>query len=141
MSQLDLFDPGAQPVAKAIGQAGGRVPQSYSMLVDLIGEEAALRFVLKFRGQVIRFPEREKFFGNSVVVQRVAEEIGDAAAHTLAKHLGYRPFPVPMCHQAVLAARDRQIQAALGRGDTAPQLAAKWGLTERSIWAIAKRPR
>lgn len=69
------------------------------------------------------------------VVELQAREVMREIAHNLARHYGGQFMYVPKDQEFALTKRDMEIYEELGSGNV-HEVAAKWGLTERQVYAI-----
>jgi len=137
--QLDLFDVTTSPVGRSVTEAEDCLPPIAREILNLVGHESLIRLVRAYGGTHIDFPRHCRFLSSSKVVEALGEEIGGADAMRLAGHFAGVRLWVPKCDDAVRLVRNREICAALDRGQPAHKLARQYKLTERQIWSIAKR--
>jgi Mor family transcriptional regulator len=99
-------------------------------LQELLGNEAARRFVAAFRGQVIVVPKQMNHG------HKIAVVIGYEAALELSRRMGGIHLSVTTGHAAKLLDRNNEIRAYRKQGMEINELAQKFGLTARRISSI-----
>lgn len=137
--QLDLFGVANTPVARSVEVAQEHLPETAQKIHDLVGLEAMVRLVNKWGGCHLDFPRHRESFQTSMIVQAVADEIGQADAFKVAEMFQGTRLHVPKCQKALQKLVEAQIKAELDKNTPAHVLARRFNLTERSIWRIAKR--
>lgn len=137
--QLDLFGIANTPVARSAEVAHEHLPETAQRIHDLVGLEAMVRLVNKWGGCHLDFPRHRESFQTSMVVQAIADEIGQADAFKVAEMFQGTRLHMPKCQKALQKLVESEIKAALDKNTPAHVLARRFNLTERSIWRIAKR--
>lgn len=102
-------------------------PKTMVPIVDVIGEQAALRLVEAFGGREINFPQ------NPRAESPISKVIGHDAACRLARDWGWGSFLVPLCARLKKARRDEAILKATREGASVRKLAAQHGVHIRTI--------
>jgi hypothetical protein len=137
--QLDMFDATTTVVGQGVARAENHLPPVAQEILKLVGPEALIRLVNLYGGTHIDFPRHARHIRASKVVQHLGDEIGEANALRLASHFSGVRLHVPKCDKAARQVRDDEIRAGLDKGEPAHALARRFKLTERQIWAIAKK--
>ncbi len=127
--------------------ASAQLPRNVRHIADRIGLPAALRLVEHFGGLTLRLPVGAREPGRAMLAE-LARILGEEAARTLAAAYADCPLYVPNCKPALLRARnaallaDRQTltRQGLSERQIVQCLALRYGLSERSVWDIYKKP-
>ncbi|HJA76789.1 MAG TPA: hypothetical protein H9774_08000 [Candidatus Desulfovibrio gallistercoris] len=127
--------------------SAAHLPRSVQHIAGRIGLPATLRLVENFGGLTLRLPVGARAQGRALL-DELARCIGEEAARTLAAMYAVYPLYVPNCKPALLRARnalllgDRRELARQGLSERqiAQCLALRYGLSERTVWDIFKKP-
>lgn len=113
------------------------LPTSMTVVVDAIGISAALSIVHVFAGRKIYIPK----LPIADDCDELEQLIGYPLLRRLASALGGEHFTVPQCERMLRDRRDAEIVRRLNAGESAFQLAAAYGLSDRAIRSIAAEAR
>ena len=114
------------------------IPTGVRAIVEAIGESATLSLVRVYPGTRIYVPVWSKM-GERHPIARV---IGLPLAVKLCEALGGTMLDLPTGRKMLDVERDKQINARLRHGkQTAGQVARAYGISERTVFAIAARSR
>jgi len=110
------------------------LPPLVAEIQRLIGTSATLALVHAFGGQSLYFPDH--FDPQHPIVPFV----GHAAAASLMQHFARERIYLAKCDGALRVQRNIAIARRVEAGVPVRHLAAEYGLSERRIWSILKRP-
>ena len=127
--------------------SAAHLPHSVRQIADRIGLKATLLLVENFGGLTLRLPVGARSAGRALL-NELSRRIGEDAARALADMYAVYPLYVPNCKPALVRARnafllaDRRELARQGLSERqiAQCLALRYGLSERSVWEIFKKP-
>ena len=104
------------------------LPASLAEIAACIGLQPTLRLVERWGGLDLWVPQRPS--------DELLAQLGREAAEALCARYGLERVYIARAEAAVRAARDAEIRDRRAAGWTAAQLARRYGLTERRVWAI-----
>lgn len=123
------------------------LPQTIHEIIAAIGEEAADKLVKRYGGALLPVGK------GKVMTERFAElidTIGEQSARELCGFFCHEDIYIPICQKAEIAVRDYKITADFDRMTTQEKplsatravefLAPKYGVSNRMIWNILKKP-
>ena len=110
------------------------LPASLRELRDLIGINATLKLVESWGGIHLKVP------GHYRDDHHLVRIIGQAATVKLVQHYGATPLYIPRAARLVQALRNIEIAERYDNNVSAERLAREYGISERQIWNILKRP-
>lgn len=124
-----------------------RLPGTARDLIERLGSAATLRLVSMLGGTTLSVPMRATARGEARY-RYLCEFLGPGLADALCREYGGTDLYVPACRAAVMdqrdaaLARDRDVMAGAGLSerDIVTGLALKYGLSDRQVWRILKRP-
>ncbi|MCS4503874.1 hypothetical protein NYO91_07260 [Arhodomonas aquaeolei] len=106
------------------------LPHTLTEVVETIGMDTTLQLVESLGGVRVYVPENMR---PDHVLVRV---IGHRAAWRMAERFGGEPLVLPRCAASLRAERNARIRRERAGGATPAQLALRYGLTERQVYAI-----
>ena len=136
--QLSLFDPADKPAGRAIQEAASDLPRLAREMIEVMGELATMKLVHEMGGLRLVVPGWPLKRPSSRY-QHLEEIVGPEAAQAFATRWGNIEVQVPMAKKALMRLRDRSIVEAYAKGVQPPELARRYGITERHVWKVLKR--
>lgn len=123
------------------------LPATAQQLARLLGVTVMLNLVEHFGGLTLRIPYGETPQGRAMLAD-LARRVGEDAAQALAREYAGTRLYVPNCRQALVQVRDRAMLrdrarlAAEGLSERAVVqcLALRYGLSDRYVWRLLKKP-
>lgn len=119
-----------------VEQAQEQLPVSMLRLIDVVGLPAVIALVREYGGTGVFIPLPENIHGT----HRVAELIGLDNMRRLAELHGREYLEIPLCKQAMRAARNADIAAKARNGWSQAEIARHYGLTLRAVSMIINSP-
>lgn len=107
-----------------------QLPETLSEVVAAIGMERTLALVERLGGVRVYVPEK------MVPDHQLVRVVGHHAAYQLAERFGGEPLVLPRCAEALRGVRNSRIRSEREGGATPAQLALRFALTERQVYAI-----
>lgn len=136
--QLDLFNAGDTQAGRAIREAADDLPALAREMVAVMGHAATMALVHEMGGLRLLVPGWPLKRPSSRY-QHLEEIVGPQAAQSFAERWGGIEVQVPMAKKALMRLRDRSIIDAYANGAPPPELAKRYGMTERHLWKVLKR--
>lgn len=121
------------------------LPESARNIARLIGMEKAMRLFELMGGVTIAIPKGNARYGQTRY-KLLAEIIGENATDILTAEYGGEMLYIPNCKDALMRARDRDIQSrfeeliktGLSANKSVAELSRQYRLSDRRVWSILK---
>ena len=113
------------------------LPGTVREIVELVGLQATMALVSKYKGIYLKVPTGRKEDGTTRAA--LISLMGEEAADKFIGAYGGERVSIPMCDQALRDARDARMIADYDAGVSAAKLAQREGMTERNVRNILKR--
>ncbi len=111
---------------------------NFDDIVDLIGDDAAKKFLQKFGGTEVSIPPRIN--SKSRFNAEVREAIGDECANKLISIAAGTQFYVPNLGQKNwVDHRNKMIVRMRKEGEKTESIAQRFGITERAVYMVLKK--
>lgn len=137
--QLPLFELPSQrsPVARAVTEAAEELPRLAQEMIEVMGAEATMALIAEMGGRRLTVPGWPLQRPSSRF-QALENIVGGQAARAFAERWGNIEVQVPMAARAVRRMRIRGVIDAYGKGTKVPDLAARYKVTESTVWKWLK---
>lgn len=133
--QFDLFDT-TLPLRRS--EYAHELPAGAQYLVEMIGLEATISLVKEEGGNELRIPHLVG--GASQMWARLVELVGEHAATILVQRCANTALYVPMCAQALRAARNHEIIRRYDAGEPFDSIRRSHKVSRSWLYRLLKKP-